>query len=1245
MEVNLLCPSQMREAGVTVNDTPLRHIPPEKRNSESHSIIKDSLHIPLSLHGGTVISYFKVRKPTEDEVNDPTTYPHINMTNDSEWDPYDESLSHQEDTLYRSLAIDMEYGFQGTVSSITSCLSAISCVFDNDVYLERLQLIKFRTTTLSSTLTKKRRQLTPEDLALKWFIGIETAKRTIEKTTQRGIRDFSTTSGSKRMKHTAYQLKYRHLRATVYTDTMFATVKSLRQNTCAQLYVTSFHWTRIFPMKRKSEAHLTLDVLFREVGVFNKIVPDNALELTDGEFRRKAIHAGAAIRPVEAYTHNQNLAESAIRELRRMYKKAMLATNAPHVLWDYCMELMAQIRSHLALDLLELQGDTPSTALTGDTSDISNLCEFRWYDLVWFVDPTDKMENKKLARYLGPSHDIGQAMSSKLLSKKAQEISRTSVIPLSVEDKNNPAVQEKINEYSQSLSQALGERMAGIPIDTDDEIPQFEPYSDDSTGDEPTMEEADTLDYNEYNKFISAQVILPRSGEKAVGRVIKRKRDEDGHFVGKSHSNPLLDTTLYDVEFEDGLVETYAANQIAEGIFAQVDDEGREYLLIDEIVDHKRTGEALSKDDGFVMHNGRSHPRRTTKGWQLCVKWKDGSHSWEHLKDLKLKESNPVEVAEYAVLNKISSEPAFVWWVPYTIKKKERILSRVATRYERRNQKFGIEIPKTVKRVLEIDRETGTNFWGKAIRKEMSVILPAVELYEKGVSAPVGYQQIPCHMVFDIKMDFTRKARYVAGGHVTDPPTTQTYASVVSRDSVRIAFLLAALNDLSVLSADIQGAYLNAPCKEKVYTICGHEFGIENVGRVAVIKMALYGLKTSAFAWREHLSETLCSSLEFKHCYADNDVWLRPATKKDGFEYYEMVLVHTDDLLCLSENPDLILNQLNQHYLLKEGSVGKPTTYLGAKVGEYRLPDDPSRPRWYMSSETYLKEAIRNVRNWLRERNQELKLRASSVLPSNYRPELDATDYCNEDESNYFQQQIGVLRWAVELGRIDITAEVSMLAAYTAAPRFGHFSALMHVFSYLEHHDRSKVVFDDAYVHVNDEVEYDWEAFYPGAVEEIPKNALSPRGNPVQIRCYVDADHAGDLLTRRSRTGVLLYLNSAPIIWYSKKQNSIETSTYGSEYIALKTGIEIVKGMRYKLRMLGVPIDGHAHMRVDNMSVVKNSSVPESVLKKKSNSIAYHFVRESVAARIARVAYEESGNNKADMLTKNPVWARAATHC
>jgi hypothetical protein len=143
-----------------------------------------------------------------------------------------------------------------------------------------------------------------------------------------------------------------------------------------------------------------------------------------------------------------------------------------------------------------------------------------------------------------------------------------------------------------------------------------------------------------------------------------------------------------------------------------------------------------------------------------------------------------------------------------------------------------------------------------------------------------------------------------------------------------------------------------------------------------------------------------------------------------------------------------------------------------------------------------------------------------------------------------------------------------------------------------------------------------------------------PRGKAVQMIVFVDASHGCDLLTRRSRTGILIYINRAPIIWFSKKQNTIETSTFGSEFTALRTAVEMIKGLRYKLRMLGVPLDGHAHLRVDNQSVINNTTIPESTLKKKCNAISYHYVRESIAAGIARVAYEPSQSNKADMLTK-----------
>ena len=137
------------------------------------------------------------------------------------------------------------------------------------------------------------------------------------------------------------------------------------------------------------------------------------------------------------------------------------------------------------------------------------------------------------------------------------------------------------------------------------------------------------------------------------------------------------------------------------------------------------------------------------------------------------------------------------------------------------------------------------------------------------------------------------------------------------------------------------------------------------------------------------------------------------------------------------------------------------------------------------------------------------------------------------------------------------------------------------------------------------------------------------------MTCWEDSDHAGDVVSRRSRTGVLIFLNSAPILWYSKKQTSIETSSFGSEFSAMKTAFELVEGLRYKLRMMGVPLDGPTRVLADNMSVVHNTSNPASTLKKKSNSIAFHYCRERVAMDVATVSYVPSAQNLADMLTKS----------
>jgi hypothetical protein len=144
--------------------------------------------------------------------------------------------------------------------------------------------------------------------------------------------------------------------------------------------------------------------------------------------------------------------------------------------------------------------------------------------------------------------------------------------------------------------------------------------------------------------------------------------------------------------------------------------------------------------------------------------------SWETL--AALRESNPVEVADYAELNKLVSEPAFKWWVPHLLRKHKRIILKLTTRYQRTEQKFGIFIPRRVREALLIDKETNTTYWADIIKKEVKVIFPSLDVLEHDKKAPFGFQEIPCHTIFDMKMVFKRMAQLVAGGHVTRPLAT-----------------------------------------------------------------------------------------------------------------------------------------------------------------------------------------------------------------------------------------------------------------------------------------------------------------------------------------------------------------------------------------------------------------------------------------------------------------------------------------
>jgi hypothetical protein len=204
----------------------------------------------------------------------------------------------------------------------------------------------------------------------------------------------------------------------------------------------------------------------------------------------------------------------------------------------------------------------------------------------------------------------------------------------------------------------------------------------------------------------------------------------------------------------------------------------------------------------------------------LCVEWKYGTTSWERLVDIK--ESNPVKVSEYAAAKRLLDTTDFVWWAPHVLKKRTRIISAVTKRYHKRTHKFGIEVPKSWDDCVRPGKDNDNTLWKDAVRKEMKNVRIAFKIINGEESVPPTYQDIPCHMIFDVKMeDFWRNARFVAVGHTTDTPHAMTYASVVSRESVRVALTLAILNDLDVKMADIENAYLMAPITEKVWTVLG----------------------------------------------------------------------------------------------------------------------------------------------------------------------------------------------------------------------------------------------------------------------------------------------------------------------------------------------------------------------------------------------------------------------------------------
>jgi len=409
---------------------------------------------------------------------------------------------------------------------------------------------------------------------------------------------------------------------------------------------------------------------------------------------------GTTLRVLETGTPWANRAELHIGLLKEAVRRDMRESNSLMSLWCYCIERRVKIHNAVPRPNFQNKGLSPYAATFGTPDDISKVCNYGWYEWVYYRDSGSFPENKeKLGRVLGPIPNEGNEMAQAVLNSKGKGIPRRTIRKLHKTEIHSEGETRKRSIFDDLILQKLGDSiyMPEKPV-----APNHVPYSD---------------------------------------------NDEPASIQFSNDNDPLDD-------------DAHGANVIAENMYAQVDPDGCRQQLLDKILDHRRKSDAVETDDMYIKtRSGKRRMRHTTAGWDLFVEWKDKSKQWIPLKILK--HSNPLEVAEYAMSRNRSTQPAFAWWVPRTLRRRDMIIAGINSRVRRITHKYGIEVPRTIEEALRIDRANGEKHWQKAIDKEIKNLKVAYDILPQESKPPPGYTLSSGHLVFDVRMTLERKARWV----------------------------------------------------------------------------------------------------------------------------------------------------------------------------------------------------------------------------------------------------------------------------------------------------------------------------------------------------------------------------------------------------------------------------------------------------------------------------------------------------
>lgn len=898
-------------------------------------------------------------------------------------------------------------------------------------------------------------------------------------------------------------------------------------------------------------------------------------------------------------------------------------SGAPLEMWLLCLDYVAFIMNRMSPQ--SLNNRAPLTVLTGQVPDISMIPLYTFYQPVYFLhykSETDPVHTSREAPgyFVGFTETVGHALTFKVFNPASSKVLYRSRLRVLKEGERNIRANHDPDTAAfgpdkpeKTTTPAPANDTTTPPTDTDNENEPEQP-------EEPTFKLSSPYDA----KLANGELLPTIDPEDIIGKSFKLPPNTDGHrdtafvtemivqYEGDLHNHPdhlKFQCTVNGEKMEDLL--SYAQ------LLEYLEDEEDKDWRFNRISAH--SGPLRLGDPGY---KGSSY--------NLLVEWQ-GGHPPTHEPLGHMLAQDADSVIAYAEANNLLNVKG--WGRVKRAAQRKSLTERQVHQAKIKSPRhspiymFGVRVPRNHKEAMEFDRENGDTKWADAEHAELSSIQGFQAFKDRGTQEtakiPQGYKRITAHMVYAVKHDGRHKAQFVAGGHLTDKPDDSVYSSVVSLKGVRMTTFIAELNGINIWSTDIGNAYLESYTKEKVYIIAGPEFAPFNLqGHVLLIDRALYGLKSSGIRWWERLAEVLLG-LGFVPSRAEPDIWFRRVD-----DHYEYICVYVNDLIICSKFPQRIADALIHGHSFSLKGTGPIHYHLGCDY--FRDPDGTLcyGPR------RYIDKMVADFERMFKERPRPY----SSPLERGDHPEADVSELLDIEGIKQYQSLIGSAQWAVQLGRIDVTTAVMTMSSFRAAPRLGHLNRVKRVIGYLSKMRNAliRIRTDKPDYSTLPTNRHSWEtSIYAGARELLPPDAPEPLGKSVVCTSYVDANLYHDLVTGRSVTGILHFFNGTPVDWYSKKQATVETATYGSEFVAARIATDQIIANRIALRYLGVNVEGPTFLFGDNHSVVDSASVPQSKLNKRHVALSYHKVRETIAAGAVRFEWIEGSENPADILSKH----------